>query len=90
MGRARSVGGALSDKEPAVRLAMVASDREQSVPIFQQLSGGHPSGRDDVNEISAVAAQRRRSLGRARDRHQPRDRPVLVEPVWPDLRRRDS
>ena len=28
-------------------------------------------------------------LGRARDRHQPRDRPVLVEPVCPDVRRRD-
>jgi len=24
------------------------------------------------------------------DRHQSRDRPVLVEPVWPDVRRRDS
>jgi hypothetical protein len=34
---------ALSDKEPAVRLAVVASDHEQSVPIFQQLAGGHPS-----------------------------------------------
>jgi hypothetical protein len=22
-------------------------------------------------------------------RHQPRDRPVLVDPVWPDVRRRD-
>jgi hypothetical protein len=80
---------ALSDKEPAVRLAVVASDHEQSVPIFQQLAGGHPSGRDDVREIPAVASKRRRSLGRARDRHQPRDRPVLVEPVWPDVRRRD-
>src|ERR1700679_1632356 len=50
---------------------------------FQQLAGGHPSGRDDVREIPAVASKRRRSLGRARDRHQPRDRPVLVEPVGP-------
>jgi transposase-like protein len=24
-----------------------------------------------------------------RDRHQPRDRSVLVEPVWPDVRSRD-
>jgi beta-alanine--pyruvate transaminase len=67
---------ALSDKEPAVRLAVVASHHEQPVPIFQQLAGGHTSSRDDVREISAVAAQRRRSVGRARDRHQPRDRPV--------------
>jgi hypothetical protein len=82
---------ALSDKEPAVRLrlAVVASDHEQSVPIFQQLAEGHPSGRDDVRKISAVASKRRRSLGRARDRHQPRGRPVLVEPFWPDVRRRD-
>ena len=27
--------------------------------------------------------------GRAQDRHQPRDRPVLVEPVWSNVRRRD-
>jgi putative transposase len=80
---------ALSDKEPAVRLAVVASHHEQSVPIFQQLARDHPSGRDDVRAIPAVAAQRRGSLGRARNRHQPRDRPVLVEPVWPDVRRRD-
>ena len=31
---------------------------EQPVPIFQQLAGGHPSGRDDVSEAPAVAAQR--------------------------------
>src|SRR5271165_2389642 len=36
-----------------------------------QLAGGHPSGRDDVREVPAVAAQRRGSPGRARDRHQP-------------------
>ena len=36
-----------------------------------------------------LSAQRRGSAGRARDRHQPRDRAVLVEPVWPDVRRRD-
>ena len=70
--------------------AVLASAHEQSVPIFQQLAGGHPPGRDDVRAISAVAAQRRRSVGRTRDRHQPRDCPVLVEPVWPDVRRRDS
>src|SRR6202030_4653036 len=28
-------------------------------------------------------SKRRRSVGRARDRHQPRDRPVLVEPFGP-------
>jgi putative transposase len=37
----------------------------------------------DVREIPTVAAQRRGSAGRARDRHQPRDRPVLVEPFGP-------
>ena len=50
---------------------MVASVHEQLVPIFQQLARSHPSGRDDVREISAVAAQRRGSLGQAWDRHQP-------------------
>src|SRR5271169_679290 len=52
-------------------LDMVASGYERPVPIFQQLAGGHPSGRDDVREVPAVAAQRRGSPGRARDRHQP-------------------
>jgi benzoylformate decarboxylase len=36
---------------------VLASAHEQSVPIFQQLAGGHPSGRDDVRAIPAVAAQ---------------------------------
>ena len=53
--------------------AVLASAHEQSVPIFQQLARGYPSGRDDVRAIPAVAAaQRRGSVGRARDRHQPR------------------
>ena len=69
--------------------AVLASAHEQSVPIFQQLAGCHPSSRNDVRAIPAVAAQRRGSFGRARDRHQPRDRPVLVEPVWSDVRRRE-
>ena len=80
---------AVSDEMLAVPLAVVASCHEQPVPIFQQLAGGHSSGGDDVREIPAVAPQRRRSPGRAWDRHQPRNRPVLVEPVWPDVRRRD-
>ena len=50
-----------------------------NIPIFQQLARGHSSGRDDVRAVPAVAAQRRGSVGRARDRHQPRHRP---EPVW--------
>src|SRR3984885_10547548 len=44
----------------AVPLAMLDSSYEQPVPIFQQLAGGHLSGRDDVRAIPAVAAQRRR------------------------------
>ena len=70
--------------------AVLASAHEQSVPIFQQLARSHPSGRDDLRAIPAVAAQRQGSVGGARDRHQPRDRPVLLEPVWPDVRRRYS
>ncbi len=92
----KASGTGLIDRPGGVRAnsravpAVLASAHEQSVPIFQQLARGHPSGRDDVRAIPAVAAQRRGSVGRARDRHQPRDRPVLVEPVWPDVRRRDS
>jgi hypothetical protein len=41
--------------------AVLGSSYVQPVPIFQQLSGGHPSGGDDVREISIVPAQRRRS-----------------------------
>ena len=51
--------------------AVLASAHEQSVPIFQQLARGYPSGRDDVRAIPSVAAQRRGSVGRARHRYQP-------------------
>jgi hypothetical protein len=39
--------------------AVLASAHEQSVPIFQQLTGGYPSGRDDVRAMPSVAAKRR-------------------------------
>jgi DDE domain len=81
-------GWTVPDQMRAAAAVVVASDHEQPVSIFQQLARGHLSGGDDVREISALAAQRRGSAGRARDRHQPRDRPVLVEPVWPNVRRR--
>src|SRR5271163_106710 len=45
----------------AASLTVVGSGHEP-VPIFQQLARGHPSGRDDVRAIPAVAAQRRGSL----------------------------
>jgi hypothetical protein len=38
---------------------VVASNHEQPIPIFQQFARGHPPGRDDVREISAVAARDR-------------------------------
>jgi hypothetical protein len=41
--------------------AVLASAHEESVPIFQQLAGGHPSGRDDVRQISVIASKGRRS-----------------------------
>src|SRR5208282_2363712 len=81
---------ALSDQSPGRYFAVVTSGHGQPVPIFQQLAGGDSSGCDDVREIPAVAAQRRGSLGGTGDRHQPRDRPVLVEPVWPDVRGGDQ
>jgi Transposase, Mutator family len=36
---------------------VLASAHEQSVPIFQQLARGHPSGRDDVRAIPTVASE---------------------------------
>jgi len=55
----------------AVFLAVIASGHEEPVPIFQQLARSDSSGRDDVRAVPTVAAKRRGSLGRARDRHQP-------------------
>src|SRR5208282_4334740 len=49
-------------------LAVVASGHEQPISIFQQLARGDSSGRNDAREVPAVAAQRRGSFGRARDR----------------------
>ena len=62
---------ALSEQFFGTSLAVVASGHERPVPIFQQLARSDPSGRDDVREVPAIAAQCRGSLGRARDRHQP-------------------
>jgi hypothetical protein len=85
----RGAARALSEQTLGPRAAVLVLGHEQPVPILQQLARSHPSGRDDVRQIPAVAAQRRGSFGRAWDRHQPRDRSVLVEPVWADIRRRD-
>ncbi len=60
---------ALSDQFFGPSLAVVASSHEQPVPIFHQPAGGHPSGRDDVREMPAVAVQRRGFTGRAWNRH---------------------
>ena len=49
---------ALSDQFFGPTLAVIASGHEQPISILQQLARGDPSGRDDVREISAVAAQR--------------------------------
>jgi hypothetical protein len=84
-----SFTGGVRANSRAVR-AVLASAMNNPFRYFKQLARGHPSDCDDVRQISTVASKRRGSLGRARDRHQPRDRPVLVEPVWPDVRCRDS
>src|SRR5208337_1821756 len=67
----RVPGTALSDQFFGPPLAVVVSGHEQPVPIFQQLARSDPSGRDDVRQVPAVAAERRGSPGRAGDRHQP-------------------
>ena len=58
-----------------------------SVPLFQLVARGDPLRGDDVCQIPAVAAERRRPAGRARDRYLPRDGAVLLKPVRPDVRR---
>ena len=55
----------MSEQILRLSLAVLASAHEQSVPLFQQLARGHPSGGDDVRAIPAVAAQCRGSVGRA-------------------------
>ena len=57
----------------------------QSVPLFQLVTRGHPVSRDDVCEVPAQLTERRGSAIRAWDRHLPRHREVLVEPVRTDV-----
>jgi hypothetical protein len=47
----------LSGQTLAASLGVVGSSHAQPVSLFQQLAGGHPSGRADVREIPAIAAQ---------------------------------
>src|SRR5208282_303107 len=54
----KTIKAALSEQFSGPSLAVVASGHERPVPIFQQLAISDPSGRDDVREIPAVAAQR--------------------------------
>ena len=61
----------------------------EPLPLFQQLAGGNPARCDDVRQIPAVTSERRRSAGRTRDQHLPRDSAFLVEQVWTNVRRRD-
>jgi hypothetical protein len=58
------------------------------IPLNRDQSGGPPPGSDALHPIPAIAPRRRGSSARARDRDQPRDRPVLVEPVRADVHRR--
>ena len=44
---ARHLAAALSEQTLGPRAAVLVLGHEQPVPIFQQLAGGHPSGRDE-------------------------------------------
>jgi hypothetical protein len=46
-------GEAMSDQVLTVPPTVVGLGHEQPVPIFQQLAGDHPPGRDDVRAIPA-------------------------------------
>ena len=58
--------------------------------LLQNEPRDHPVSGDDVCSVSLVTLECRRSVARARDRHQPRDSPVLEEPFWPNVRFRYS
>ena len=47
---------ALSEQLARCQAAAIGCRDEESVPLFQQLAGGDPAGRDDVCQIFAVAA----------------------------------
>ena len=66
------------------------SRMQKPLPLFQQLTRDHPARGDDVCPLPVVAETGRRSAGRARHRCLPRDGEVLVEPLWPAVRRRDQ
>ena len=70
-------------------MRLVVSSDEEPLSLFQDLARDHPPGSDDVCSFPTVATQCRGPSSRAWDRGEPRDEPVLVEPVRPDLRRRD-
>ena len=69
-------------------MRLVVSSDEEPLSLFQDLARDHPPGSDYMCSLSTVATQCRGPSSRAWDRGEPRDDPVLVEPVRPDLRRR--
>jgi hypothetical protein len=72
----------------AISRAMLASADEQSIPIFHYGARGYPSGRDDVREYP-LSLRNVEDLLAERGIEISHDGEVLVEPVWPDIRRRN-
>ena len=60
-------------------MGLVVSSDEEPFSLFQDLAQDHSPGSDDVCSLPTVATQ----SSRAWDRGEPRDDPVLVEPVRP-------
>ena len=71
------------------RCVLSVSWDEESIPLFQNFARDPPPCRDDVCAFPPVVTPWRGPSPRARDRGEPRDDPLLVEPFWPDLCRRD-
>ena len=65
---------------------MAASDQAYRMPEFSLAFRGAST---DVRSLPALAQECRGSVARTGHRHQPRDGSVLVEPIRPDVRRRD-
>jgi hypothetical protein len=86
--RSTSFNRALSEEHALERLTAIFvafGYDEQSVPLFQNVARNHSSGGDVVYSFSAIASQGWGSATSTRDRREPRDSAVLIEPLWSDI-----
>jgi len=82
--RAVAVSEELSCRLGSRRLAS-PDDKTQPLSLFQNITRDHPPGGDDVCPVPIVAAECGGFVARTGHRHLPRNRSVLVEPLWPGV-----